>query len=170
MRGLADDPHLASFEALGAHVLDLRVAAGDEAGRGTVVGIGEVDAAPHVARHRQRSDDGIAAVFRQRVDQGIEPAHLHGAVDLQLLADESRQIDVETGRIAVAAGIVERWVIDLGEKADDADAREVRTFRPPARVPESGHAGRNTPVRLRHDGVGRDQHRNRRKRRRHHPS
>ena len=45
------------------------------------------------------------------------------------------------------AGIIERRIIELGEEADGADARQIGPFRPPAPIPEAGdHDG----ARLRH--------------------
>ena len=89
-----------------------------------------------------RGDHGVAVIVVQRRDQRIEAPHLHRAGDFDLLADQARQIDIEAGRRAVGPGIVERRVVGLGQKADDADARQVRPLRPPARIPEAGHRHR----------------------------
>ena len=78
----------------------------------------------------------------KRADQRIEAPHLHGAGDLDLLADQPRQIDIEAGGRAIRAGIVERRIIGLGEEADDADARQIGPLRPPPRIPEAGHRHR----------------------------
>src|SRR5205085_12334138 len=48
---------------------------------------------------------------------------------------------VEAGRIAVAAGEVERRKVGLGEKPDAGDVRDIRPLRAPARIPETRHAG-----------------------------
>ena len=74
-------------------------------------------------RDGDRGDHGVAAVVVERVQQRVEAAHLDGAGDLHLLADQPREIDIEAGRIAVGTGIVERRIVDLGEEADQRDAR-----------------------------------------------
>jgi hypothetical protein len=90
-------------------------------------------------RHRHGGDDGVAAIAGDRIDQRLEPAHLHGAGNLDLVAQRARQIDIEAGRIAVGAGEVERRVIGLGQEPDHGEARHVRPVRTPPRVPEAGH-------------------------------
>ena len=125
--------------------LERRVAPRHEARRGAVIGIGEIGAAARVRRDRDRGHHRVAAVFVERRHQRVEPAHLHRAGDLQLLADHPREIDVEAGRIAVRAGIVERRIVDLGEKADQRDARQVGTLWSPSRIPEAGHGHGRRP-------------------------
>ena len=142
MRGAGDHRDLPAFQRLRPHVVMLASLARHEARRRAVIGIAEIDALAHLRRLGDRGDHRVALVLVERVDQRIEAAHLDGAGDLDLLADQPRQIDVEAGRRAVGAGIVERRIIGLGEEADDADAGEIRPFRPPARIPEAGHRHR----------------------------
>ena len=73
----------------------------DEARRRTVVRIAEVDPLARLRRHRKRRDHRIGAIFGQRLQQGIEAAQLDRALELQLLADQPRELDVEARRIAV---------------------------------------------------------------------
>jgi hypothetical protein len=68
--------------------------------------------------HRQRRDDGIAPVAGNGIQQRLEPAHLDGAADLDLVAELPGQIDIEPGGIAIGAGEVERRVIGFGQKPD----------------------------------------------------
>ena len=117
----------------------LHVPARHEPRRRAVIGIAEIETRAHVRRRRNRGDDGVAIVGVERADQRVEAAHLHRAGDLELLADHPRQIDIEAGRRAIRPGIVERRIIGFGEEADDVDARQIRPFRPPPRIPETGH-------------------------------
>ena len=139
MRGAGDDADLLAFEIFGAHLPHHGVAPRHEAGRRAIIGIGEIDLGAHLRRHRQRSDDGIAAVGGERIDQRLEAAHLDGAGDLDLVAQRARQIDIEAGRIAVGAGEVERRIIGLGQEADHGETRQIGPIRPSPRVPEAGH-------------------------------
>ena len=50
-----------------------------------------------------------------------------------------RQIDVESGGIAVGPGEVERRVIGLGEKPDHRKTGQIGPVGTPPRIPESGH-------------------------------
>ena len=139
MRGARDDADLLAFEIFGPDLRHHRVLARGEARRHAVIGIGEVDARAQLRAHRHRGDDGVAPVRGERIDQRLEAAHLHGAGDLDLLAQRAGEIDVEAGRIAVGAGVVERRVVGLGQEADHGQARQVGPLRAPPRVPEAGH-------------------------------
>ena len=77
------------------------------------------------------------------MDQHIEAPHLRGPGNLELVADEARQVhDVEPGRIPVRSRIVEGWVVDLAHEADQVHARDVRFLRTAPWVPEARHRGR----------------------------
>ena len=89
--------------------------------------------------HGDRGDRRIGLVRVERAHHGLEAAHLNGAGELELLADQPRQIDVEALRVAVRPGEIERRVVDLGDEADDVDPRHIGPLRPPPRVPESRH-------------------------------
>ena len=62
-----------------------------------------------------------------------------GAGDLDLVAEQSREIDVEAGGIAVRAGEIERRIVGFGQKPDHREARQIGPVGPPPRVPEAGH-------------------------------
>ncbi len=115
------------------------VAPRHEPRRRPVIRIGEIDAGAQLRRHRQRGDDGVAAVAGDRIEQRLEPPHLHRAGNLDLLAEQPGQIDIEAGGIAVGAGEVERRIIGFGQKPDDGQPRQIGPVRPPPRVPEAGH-------------------------------
>ena len=105
-------------------------------------------------RHRQRGDDGVAAVAGDRIEQRLEPPHLDGAGDLDLVAQQPRQIDIEAGGIAVGAGEVERRIVGLGQKPDHREARQIGPVRTPPRVPEAGHGLRGRLGAGLGDGLG----------------
>ena len=84
-----------AFQPLRPHVVDLDAAPRHEARRGAVIGIAEVDQPPHVGRLGDRRDHRVTAIVVQGADQRIEAALLHGAGNLDFVADQPRQIDVE---------------------------------------------------------------------------
>ncbi|MGY3295100.1 hypothetical protein ACVWWP_008167 [Bradyrhizobium sp. LM3.6] len=139
MRGAGDDADLLALEIFGPDLRHHRVLARGEARRHAVIGIGEVDAGAELRAHRHRGNDGIAPVGSERVHQRLEAAHLHRAGDLDLLTQRAGEIDVEAGRIAVGAGVVEGRIVGLGQETDHGQTRQVRPLRPPPRVPEAGH-------------------------------
>ena len=115
------------------------VAPRHEPRRRAVIGIGEIDPGAQLRRHRQRGDDGVAAVAGDRIEQRLEPPHLDRAGDLDLFTQQSGQIDVEAGGIAVGAGEIERRIVGFGQKPDHREAGQIGPVRPPSRVPEAGH-------------------------------
>ena len=138
VRGAGDGADFLAFEIFRANLRHHGVAPRHEPRRRPVIGIGEIDAGAQLRRHRQRGDDGIAAVARDRIEQGLEPPHLDGAGDLDLLAKLPRQIDIEAGGIAVGAGEVERRVIGFGQKPDHREAGQIGPVRAPPWIPEAG--------------------------------
>ena len=138
MRGAGDHRDLLAFELLGPHVVRSRRRGAPRSAAGrAVIRIAEIGELAGLRRDGDRGHHGVAAVVGERRQQRIEPPHLDGAGDFQLLADHPREIDVEAGRIAVGTGVVERRIVDLGDEADQRDARQVRPLRPPPRVPEA---------------------------------
>ena len=75
--------------------------------------------------------------------------------ELQLFADQPRELDVEPGRIAVRPRIVEGRVVELGQEADLRDARDIRPLGAAARVPEARDRDRSLNRRLRSRRLGR---------------
>ena len=57
----------------------------------------------------------------------------------QFVANEPRQIDIESGGIAIRTGVVERRIIDLGRELDQRDAAGVGAFWAPPGIPEARH-------------------------------
>ena len=157
MRGAGNDRDLLAFEPLRQHVGDRRIEPRHETRRRAVIGIGEIGAAAGVRGRRDRGDHGVAAIVVERIKQRIERPRLDGAADLDLLANEPCEIDIETGRIAVRADIVERRIIDVGEKADGLDAGQIRPLRTPARIPKARkyHGARRGGGLVRRRGHGR---------------
>ncbi len=139
MRGPGDHRDLLALERLGRDVDQHRVAPRHEARGRPVVGIREIDAPARLRRYGERGDHRLGAVLAQRLQQRVEAAHLDRAGDLELLADEPRKLDVEAGRTAVGARVVERRIVEFGQEADLRDARDVGPLRAPPRVPEARH-------------------------------
>ncbi len=180
MGSTGDDCNFLALQSLGAHIVDGAVTERNKASRGSVVGIAEIDACSHLRRLRDRRNNCIAVVAVERADQRVKPAHLHGALNPDLFADHPREVDVETGRIAVGAGVIERWIVSFREEANDGDAGQVGPFGAAPRIPEArnshriGRHGRRVwhsrtdgqrrrtelPWRLRAGGRGREQQRN----------
>ena len=141
MRGAGDDGDLLAFDEVRQDVADRTVVARHETCRRAVIGIGEVGALARLDGRRDRGDHGIAAVVLERIEQEVEAPRLDRAGGLDLVAQQPRQIDVEAGGVAVRPGIIERRIIHFGEEADRLDARQIRTLRPPPRIPETGNGG-----------------------------
>jgi hypothetical protein len=137
--GAANNSNIFSLQSFRPDIPDRAVAPRDETRRRAVVWIAEVEARAHFRRLGNRSYDGIPVIRIERVYQRIEPPLLHRASNLELFADQSRQIDVETNGCAVRAGVVEGRIVGLGKKADDVDPREVRPFGSPSGIPEAWH-------------------------------
>ena len=129
-------------EPLGSHVGDRCIASYHKSRGRTVIRIAEIHALAQRRGRRQRGNHGITVVVAERGNQGIEAAHLNGAIDLEVLANHARDIDVKAGRIAVGAGKIKGRIIDFGQKPNRGDVRQIRPFRPPPRVPKTGHADR----------------------------
>ncbi len=140
MRGAGHHRDFLAFEPLRQRIVYRRIPPRHEAGGRAVVGVGEIELRPHLRGRRDRSDRRVALVAVERGDERLEPTHLHGALELELVAHHAREVDVEALWIAVGSGEVERRIIDLGEETDHAHPRQVRPLRPPARVPEPGYA------------------------------
>ena len=146
VRRAGDDGDLLALDQFRQHVADRAVGARHETRRRAVIGIGEIGAAAGFRGRRDRGDHRVAPIVVERVEQRIEAARLDGASSLDLVAQQPRQIDVEAGRIAVGAGIVERRIIEVGEETDDLDARQIGPLRPPARIPKSRAPRRRAAV------------------------
>jgi hypothetical protein len=161
MRAAADHRDFFSFQLLRANVGRRHRALGDEPRRHAIIGIGEVHHLARIGGHRDRGDHRLPAILVQRRHQRIEAAHLNRAGDFELLADQSRQIDVEAGRMPVGAGIVERRIVHLGHEADLREAREIGTFRPAFRIPETriGRGSRRRDFGWRHMRLRQCRHR-----------
>src|SRR5262249_56054399 len=99
-----------------------------------------------------RCDNRVAAILIKRIHQQVEAARLNRARDLDLIAELPRQIDIEPGRIAVRSDIIERRIIELDEKPDRLDTRNIPSFGPTSRIPEprNGRPGRQRYAVLRH--------------------
>ena len=147
VRGACDHADLLALEIFRAHLGYHGVAPRHESRRRPIIRIGEVHPLAQFRRHRQRGDDGVAAVAGERVHQRLEAPHLDRAGDLDLLAQGARQIDIEAGRIAVGAGEVEGRIVGFGQKTDHGQAGQIGSVRASARVPEARHC-------LRRDGGG----------------
>ena len=78
--------------------------AGHEARRRAVIRIGEIDLGRMSDVTAIEAIAASALIGVERGHQRFETAHLDGAGDLELLADQPRQIDVEALRIAVRPG------------------------------------------------------------------
>ncbi len=137
MRRAGDDRDLLAGDQFRQHVADRTVGARHKTRRRAVIGIAEIGARARLRRGGDRGDHRVAAIVGERIEQRVERPRLDGARDLDLVADQARQIDVESDRIAVRPRIVERRIVDVGEETDALDAREIGPLRPPARIPEA---------------------------------
>src|SRR5690242_10181530 len=105
VRGAGHYRDLLALDVLRAHVVELAAGTYGEASDRPVIGIAEAGPLARVGGDRDRGDGGVAAIVIERVDQRVEPAHLHRAGDVQFLADLAREIDVEADRIAIRSGV-----------------------------------------------------------------
>jgi hypothetical protein len=101
VRGAAHHGDLLALDRLGHDVAQRYCAAHHEAGGRAIIRIGEVDAQARLGGDRERRDDRVGAVLAERLQQRVEAAQLDRALQLQLLADQPRQLDIEARRIAV---------------------------------------------------------------------
>ena len=99
MRGAGDHRDLLALELFGPQFGARQALARHEARRQPVIRIAEIQQLARLRRHRDRGDHRLAAILVERRHQRIEAAHLDGAGDLQLLADQPREIDIEAGRM-----------------------------------------------------------------------
>src|SRR5215470_8311704 len=125
MRSAGNDGNLLALNRFRQHVSDRAVDASDEARRRAIIRIGKIGATARGRRDRNRSDDCVAAIVVERIEQQFKSPRLDGAGDLDLVAELAGKVDVEPDRIAIGAGIVEWRIIELGEKANRLDAGKV---------------------------------------------
>ena len=137
VRAVADHPDRLAGERRRIDLSRRKVLSRGEARRRQIVGAGEREFGAQRRRRPHRRDHRVALAGPQRIDERVPAPRLHGAGQMQLLADGAGDLDVEAGERAVGISEIERRIVVGGEEADRLQPRQVGLVEVQGRVPQA---------------------------------